>query len=200
MLVGLVDDLAVRVAERADGRDVDDPGRAGGERRAQGPLGAEHVRLVHAAVLGLRDPDLVDGRAVDHRVAALEARLERGPVGEVADHQLAAEGLEPATALGVADQGPDLVAALAQGARHASADESGPAGEEYSHPMRRVSVIAALALVAGLSGAAGGRARERRPGGGAGELRVRDRRRQSRRRAGAGARPPRGVRPRGRRR
>ena len=65
MLVGLVDDLAVGVAEGADGRDVDDLGDLGLQRRPQHPLAAAHVGLVHRRVLLGRDADLVHRRGVD---------------------------------------------------------------------------------------------------------------------------------------
>ena len=73
VLVGLVDDLAVRVAEHPDRRDVDDSLDTGIDRGVEHALGPAHVRVVHRVVLRLRDPDLVDGGHVEDRVAALDA-------------------------------------------------------------------------------------------------------------------------------
>ena len=103
----------MRVAEGADRRDVDDLRGLGLERRLEHPLGAEHVGLVHRAVLAGGNPDLVDRRVVDHRIAALEPGGDRGAVGEVADDQLAAERFELATPGEVADEHPHVVASLA---------------------------------------------------------------------------------------
>ena len=133
MLVGLVDDLAVGVAERADRRYVDDLRHLGLERRAEDVLGAGDVRLVHRPVLGLRDAHLVDGGAMDHGVAALHAGLDRAAIAEVAGDELAAEPLERGALLGVADERAHLVAAVAQLRRDAAPDEPGSAGEEDLH-------------------------------------------------------------------
>ena len=88
---GLVDDLAAGVAEDADGGDVDDLGDLLLERRAQDPFGAADVGVAHRRPLGGRDPDLVDGGGVDHRVAAAHPVADRAFVAEVAADDLAAE-------------------------------------------------------------------------------------------------------------
>ena len=133
VLVGLVDDLAVGVAEDAAGRDVDDPRRLRLERRLEDPFGPGDVRLVHRRVLGGRDPDLVHRGGVDRRVAALEAGADRRAVGEVAGDELAADRREPLALLRVADQADDLVAAVAQLPHDLAADEAGASGNEDLH-------------------------------------------------------------------
>jgi hypothetical protein len=65
VLVGLVDHLAARVAERPDRRDVHDLGGSGLQRATEHVLGPDDVGLVHGPVFALRDPDLVNARAVD---------------------------------------------------------------------------------------------------------------------------------------
>ena len=133
VLVGLVDDLAVGVAEGGDGRDVDDLRDLLLERRPQHRLGAEDVGLVHRRVLALGDPDLVDRGAVDDRVGALHPGLDRGPVGEVALGDGRSQRLQPAALLAVAGEADDLVAALEQPADDVLADEPGPTGYEDLH-------------------------------------------------------------------
>src|SRR5204863_477485 len=81
------------------------------------------VRLVHRAALGFRDPDLVDGGAVDDRVAALHSRLERGAVGEVAAHELATELGECDPLVRIAHQRPNLVTAIAKRADDVAVDD-----------------------------------------------------------------------------
>ena len=88
VLVGLVDHLAVGVAEDAAGGDVDDPRSLRLEGRLEDAFGPGDVRLVHRRVLGGRDPDLVHRGGVDRRVAALEAGADRCAVAEVAGDEL----------------------------------------------------------------------------------------------------------------
>src|SRR5688572_33143191 len=89
--VRLVDDLPARVPERRDGRDVYD---LGGARLATGredALGAADVRLEHLVPALAAHADLVDRRAVDRRVAAVERRADGIRVQEIAARELAAE-------------------------------------------------------------------------------------------------------------
>jgi hypothetical protein len=133
VLVGLVDDLLVRVAEDADGGDVDDPGHFGLQRDPHHPLGPGDVGLPHRRALLGRDPDLVHRRRVDRRVAAAHPLAKGVLVAEVATDQLAAEGGQLRGFLGAADQADDLVAAVAQLAHNLAADEAGSARDEDLH-------------------------------------------------------------------
>ena len=133
MLVGLVDDLAVGIAEGADCADVDDLRRACLTSCGEDVRGAGDVGLVHRLPPAGGDPDLVDRSSVDRCVAALEARGDRCDVADVALDQLAAEPGEAAGLLGRAHQRPHLVAALAQLAGDMGADEAGRAGLKDLH-------------------------------------------------------------------
>ncbi len=123
--VGLVDDLAARVAERRDGRDVDDLRDLLLECGAQHVLGPEHVRLVHPLALVLGDPDLVDRGAVNDRVGAAHRLAQCLLVGDVALDERDPELGEIARLGRVADERRDLVAALGQLADDVAADEAG---------------------------------------------------------------------------
>jgi hypothetical protein len=91
VLVALVHHLTVRVAERADRRDVNDLADRGVACRAQRVLGAGDVRLVHRRTTILRNPDLVDGCTVDHRIAARHASSQCAPIRQVPFAKLGAQ-------------------------------------------------------------------------------------------------------------
>jgi hypothetical protein len=86
--VGLVDHLAVGIAEHTHRRDVDDARHARIDRRVQDPLGTPHVRIPHVLTLRGGDADLVDRRDVEHGIAALHPVTDRLLGGQVALDQL----------------------------------------------------------------------------------------------------------------
>src|SRR3954454_6254618 len=132
-LVALVDDLAVRVAEDVDRRDVDDPPDARLPRGVEHTLGPTYVRVVHRLALALRDPDLVDGRAMDGGVAVLARVADDVARRQIALDERRAERFERLPLVARADERDHLVAALAQLANDVPADESGAAGDEDLH-------------------------------------------------------------------
>src|SRR4029077_8094311 len=133
VLVGLVYDLAVGVAEDADRGDVDDVGDLRLLGGAEDAFGATDVGLAHRRALRGGDSHLIDRRGMDDRVAALHAGTDRRRVAEVAGDQLATEVGDLLALLGIADQTGDLVAALTQLAHHLAADEPRPPGHENLH-------------------------------------------------------------------
>ena len=133
VLVALVDDFLVGVAEGADGRDVDDLADLGLLGRPQDTLAAAHVGLVHRRVLLGGNADLVHRRGVDEGVAALHAGAQRGLVAEVAADDLTAECGDLFALLGGAHQADDLVAACPQLAHDLAADEPGSSRDEDLH-------------------------------------------------------------------
>jgi hypothetical protein len=91
MAVVLVHHLAVRVAEGADGRHVQDPRDPGLHRRVEHALGSAHVGVLHGRAVPLGDAHLVDGADVEDGVGALAAPADRVGGGEVAGDGLDAE-------------------------------------------------------------------------------------------------------------
>lgn len=146
VLVGLVDDAAVGVAEDADGGDVDDLRDPRLQRRAEDPFGAADVGLAHRRALGGGNSDLVDGGRVDDGVATLDAAADRPFVAEVADDQLAPQLGQLRALLRIADEGRDLVAAGAQLARDLAADEAGCTRHEDLHRTHTNRPEAALTM------------------------------------------------------
>ena len=102
------------------------------ERGAEHQLRAVDVRLAHRGGGLSRDADLVDGGAVDGRVAAREAAPDRTGVAEVAPDELVVEALRPVR---VAHERDDLVAPHAQATGDLADDEPGRARDEDSHPV-----------------------------------------------------------------
>ena len=99
------------VAEGAHGRDVDDLRDLLFLGRSQNALGAEDVGLEHRRPLALRNAHLIDGGAVDHRVAAGHPGMDRGVVAEVAGHHFATAVDEVLRLLGIPRQADHLVPA-----------------------------------------------------------------------------------------
>ena len=141
VLVGLVDDLAVGVAEDAEVETWTTFGDLRLQRRAEDAFGPGHVRLVHRRMLGGGNPDLVHRGDVDHRIAALQPGADRLAVAEIATDELAAHRGQLFALLRVADQADDVVAALAQLAHDLAADEAGASGNEDLHGARQPILI-----------------------------------------------------------
>jgi hypothetical protein len=144
--------------EHADAGHVDDrvqPLAMGG---AKDDVGAAGVGVGHDG--GAAGIQRVHAGGVHHRVAAAHRLLDRGWVGDVADHgvdpgdaQRAEGGRDP---LRVADQQPDLVAVVEQRGHGVAADKPGPAGDQYTHrvlpsasaPPRTGDLVCTLLLAA----------------------------------------------------
>ena len=129
-LVRLVDDATVRVSEHVHGRDVDDAQHARVDRRVEDARGAADVRLEHRRPLGLRDADLVDGRKVEHGVGSADLAGQPRPVREVALHEVGVQAGRPGR---VADEGDDLVPAVAEPPQEPPAEEAGRPCHERPH-------------------------------------------------------------------
>ena len=127
--VRLVDDLALRVAEDPDGRDVDDPGRLRGLGGVEEARRRPDVRVPHRAALLARDADPIAARRVDRRVDVAHRLGDRVDVREVVLEHGHAHVEELLGAPPVANRRDDLVAAHPQQPRDGLADEPGRAGE-----------------------------------------------------------------------
>src|SRR5438477_9519213 len=126
--VGLIDDLAVRVAEDGDGRDVHDTPYPELAAEIQHALGPAHIRLEHRAAAFTPDADLVHRGAVDDRGDAAETRAQRDAVGEVPPDDRRTR--KSAGAGRIAHQRHDLITALEEPARHGTGDETGRPGDQ----------------------------------------------------------------------
>ena len=85
---------------------------------------------VHGPIGVVRNPGLpVDSRNMKHDVDATRRRRERGPIPQVARHQLDAGGTERVGAAGVAHERAHGVTAPDQLVRKMSAGETGRSGD-----------------------------------------------------------------------
>jgi hypothetical protein len=133
VLVVLVDDPAVRIAEDADRRDVDQSGHLGLEGRPEDALGPGDIRLPHRRAAGGRDAHLVHRGRVDHRVAALRSPPDGVGVTEVAGDDLAALLPQLRGLRLVSHQAANLVAPGAELSHDLAADEPRAASHEDPH-------------------------------------------------------------------
>src|SRR5258708_3456760 len=133
VLVRFVYALPLGVAEGVDSGDANHLGDLELERASEDGLGSLNVGGVHRWTPGLGDADLVHRRDVNDRAAAEHSVGDRPDAAQVSLNQLAADLTEPSRGGPVANQGDDVVAALAQPPGDLRPDETGSPGHENLH-------------------------------------------------------------------